>query len=132
MTDTFPVSATILVLASDPLMGTILHETLERAGYMVVSVDNVGAAVDRLQRMRPDLLIVRPHVNSMPGHMAARYLRTRCPGLPVLMVGGFIDDDRVRVRDEIGEFHTFPKPFSADELLRAVRDVLHIAHGKGH
>ena len=37
------------------------------------TVGDLGAAVDRLKRMRPDLLIVRPYINSMPGHMAAAF-----------------------------------------------------------
>jgi len=75
-------------------------------------------------------LIVRPYIDGMSGHMAAQYLRSRCPGLPVLMVGGFVEDDRTRVRKEIGDFHIFPQPFTADELLRTVKDVLRIVHEK--
>jgi DNA-binding response OmpR family regulator len=124
MTEGLSANATILVLVSDPLMRTLLHETLERAGYLIVEAGDVGAAVDRLKEMRPDLLIVRPHINSMPGHMAAHYLRTRCPGLPVLIVGGFLDDERVRVQTAVQDYHVFPKPFAAEELLGTVRDVL--------
>ena len=92
MTDTFTATATVLLLDSDRLMRTVLHETLERAGYLVVNAGNLGAAVDRVKRMRPDLLIVRPYINSMPGETAAQYLRAECPGLAVLIVEGFIDD----------------------------------------
>ncbi len=128
MTETFPGNLTILLLASDPLMRTILHEALEGAGYFVMTAANIGAAVDRLKEMRPDLLIVRPYIESMSGHMAANYLRARCPGLPVLMVAGFLDDDRIRVQNEIEDFHMLPKPFGKDELLRTVRDVLRGVH----
>jgi len=128
MTETFPGNSTILLLASDPLMRTILHEALESAGYFVMTAANIGGAVDRLKEMRPDLLIVRPYIESMSGHMAANYLRTRCPGLPVLMVSGFLDDDRIRVQSEIEDFHMLPKPFSKDDLLRTVRDVLRGVH----
>jgi len=129
MIDTFPGSSTILLLASDPLMRTILHETLEGAGYFVMEAANIGAAVDRLKEMRPDLLIVRPYIESMSGHMAAQYLRTRCPGLSVLMFSGFLDDDRIRVRNEIEDFHMLPNPIGKDELLLTVSEVLlRIAH----
>jgi DNA-binding NtrC family response regulator len=130
MTEALPANATILLLVSDPLMRTVLHETLERAGYLIVAAGDVGAAVDRLKELRPDLLIIRPFINSMPGHMAAEYLRTRCPGLPVLIVGGFMDDERVNVQTAIKDFHLFPKPFAAQDLLSNVRDVLRIVHEK--
>jgi len=128
MSDTFAGSETLLLLDSDPLTRTIFQETLEGAGYFVMAAGNIGAAVDRLKKMRPDLLIVRPYIESMSGHMAANYLRTRCPGLPVLMVSGFLDDDRIRVQSEIEDFHMLPKPFGKDELLRTVRDVLRGVH----
>jgi CheY-like chemotaxis protein len=84
----------------------------------------VGSAVDRLKEMRPDLLIVRPYISSMPGHMAADYLRTRCPGLPVMIVTGFMDDQRVEVQNSVVDFYIFPKAFAKGEFLDKVRGVL--------
>lgn len=130
MTDTPGASASILLLDSDPLTRTILQETLESAGHVVMATNDLGAAVDRLKRMRPDLLIVRPYINGMPGQMAAQYLRARSPGLPVLIVDGFPDDDRVYVQNAAHLFHIFPKPFAPDQLLGEVREVLRIVHGK--
>jgi DNA-binding response OmpR family regulator len=124
MPDTFPACASILLVDSDPLTRTILCETLERAGHVVLTTSDLGAAVDRLKRLRPDLLIVRPYINSMPGPMAAQYLRSMCPGLPVLIVDGFMDDDRIHAQNAAHNFHIFPKLFGADELLDKVREIL--------
>src|ERR1700692_2656656 len=109
MADIFPANANLLPLISDPLMRTILQETLERAGYLVVSSGDVGTAVDRVKELRPDLLIIRPYVASRPGHMAVHLLRERAPGLPVLIVTGFMDDQRVRDQHDLKEFSMFPK-----------------------
>ena len=130
MADTFPANANILLLISDTLMCSVLQETLERAGYLVVSASDVGSAVDRVKELRPDLLIIRPYVESMPGHMAVQHLRTRAPGLPVLMLSGFMDDQRIRDQHELREFYVFPKPYSRDEILANVKEVLRSAHGK--
>lgn len=130
MPDSSLQNASILLLASDPVMRPVLHETLQQAGCLVVSVDGLGPAVERLKQMRPDLLIVRPYINSMPGRTAARHLRTWCPGLPVLIVGGFMDDERIKVPNEIDEFHLFPKLWSRDELLNKVREVLRLVRKK--
>jgi DNA-binding response OmpR family regulator len=128
MAETTP--ANILLLSSDPLMRTILFETLERAGYLVVAAADVGAAVDRLKELRPDLLIVRPYINSMTGQMAAQYLRTLSPGLPVLVVGGFMDDDRVHDHHAIVDFYVFPKPFGRSEFLENVKEVLRAVYSQ--
>jgi DNA-binding response OmpR family regulator len=132
MTDAFTGNASILLLDSDPLTRTILHETLERGGYLVVAVDGLGAAVDRLKMMRPDLLIVRPYIGTMPGRMAAQYLRTLYSGLAVLSVDGCIDDERIHVQNTVHKFHMFPKPFAPVELLGKVREILRIVRGEAH
>jgi DNA-binding response OmpR family regulator len=87
-------------------------------------VGDLGTAVDRMKEMHYDLLITRPYVHSMSGRMAADYLRTKSPGLPVLIVGGFMDDDQVNVLHAVEQFHVFPKPFPRQELLAKVKEVL--------
>jgi DNA-binding NtrC family response regulator len=116
--------ATILLLDSDPLMRSVLHDVLQGAGYLVMKAADLGAAVDRLSEARPDLLITRPYINSMPGRVAADYLRSRRPGLPVLIVAGFMNEDRLNVQNAVEKFYTFPKPFSHDDLLAKVSEVL--------
>jgi DNA-binding NtrC family response regulator len=130
MTNFSSSDVTILLLDSDSVMRAALHDAFQSAGYLVVAVGDLGEAVDRLDEMRPDLLITRPYINSMSGRIAANYLRNKHPGLPVLIVAGFVDDDRLNVQNAIEEFYTFPKPFSRDELLTNVRDVLQLIRNK--
>jgi len=118
------IKTTILLLVSDPLVRSVLEETLERAGYMVRATGELGQAVDRLKECQPDLLITRTYVQSLPGHDAAMYLLTKCPKMRVLIVGGLLDDDRLRHREALKGFEVFPKPYSAAELLQKVKDVL--------
>ena len=113
-----------MLLNSEPLMRAILRDALESAGYLVVTAGDLGDAVDRLAELQPDLLIVPPYINSMPGRIAADYLRGKRHGLPVLIVAGFMEDDRTLTQNAIEEFYSFPKPFRRDELLAEVRDVL--------
>jgi DNA-binding NtrC family response regulator len=118
------MKTTILLLVSDPLVRSVLEETLEREGYVVRATGDLGQAVDRLKESVPDLLITRTYVQSMPGHEAAVYLLTKCPTMRVLMVGGLLDDNRLKYRAELQGFETFPKPYTAAELLQKVKEVL--------
>ena len=118
------MKTTILLLVSDPLVRSVLQDTLEHEGYMVRATGSLGQAVDRLKESVPDLLITRTYVESMPGHEAAMYLLTKCPTMRVLMVGGLLDDERLRYRAELQGFEVFPKPYSAADLLQKVKDVL--------
>jgi len=53
---------TILLLVSDPVVRSILKETLEREGYTVMATGDLGRAVDRLKDCIPELLITRTYV----------------------------------------------------------------------
>lgn len=117
-------TTTILLLVSDPLVRSVLQDTLEHEGYTVVTAGDLGNAVDRLKEVTPDLLITRTYVEGMTGHDAATYLRTKSNGLRVLMVGGLLDDERLKYRESLEGFDVFPKPYSPRELLQKVKDVL--------
>jgi len=64
------------------------------------------------------------YVEGMTGRDAATYLRTKSNGLRVLMVGGLLDDQRLKYRESLEGFDVFPKPYSPGELLQKIKDVL--------
>jgi two-component system, OmpR family, phosphate regulon response regulator PhoB len=118
------MNAMILLLISDSVARVVILETLEHAGYTVMAAGDLGTAVTRLKESKPDLLIVSPYIEEISGYEAARFLRTKCHGLPVLMVAGIIDDDRLEYRLALDGFEIFPKPYTAGALLQKVKDVL--------
>ncbi len=125
-------SGTVLLVCSDPVFSRVAEELLEQHGYSVLTAQDIGVAVDWLDRWkrRPDILVIRSHIDSFTGHDAALYLRRKCPGMAVLIVGGLLDDERLLRREAVQGFDIFPQPFTADELLLKVREA--IAHGKSN
>ena len=126
------INTTILLLVSDRILLSVVGETLEHEGYMVVSASDFGSAVDRLKEFAPDLLITRTYVSNMPGHDAATYLRTKCPSMRVLILGGLLDDDRLQYREALAGFEVFPKPYTATQLVEKVKEVLATVRGGAH
>jgi CheY-like chemotaxis protein len=124
MTDNSLLNTTILLLVSDPVVLSVLAETLESEGYMVLATSSVGQAVDQLKHCEPDLLITRAYVQGMPGHDAATYLRTKCTKMRVLMLGGLLDDPRLQHREAVAGFEVYPQPYTAANLLQKVKEVL--------
>ena len=114
----------IHLLVSPALLRVVVQEALEHEGYFVYPSGDLGTAVEKLKESKPDLLIVSPYVEDMSGYDAANFLRTKLPGLPVLMMGGVISDDRLQNRLAIKGFEIFPKPFTAADLLEKVKDAL--------
>jgi DNA-binding response OmpR family regulator len=126
-TDVIPKA--IMLLISDPVVRAVIKEVLENHGYQVLSTSTLGAAVDTLKDCRPELLITRGYVDNLPGYEAAVYLRKKVPGLPVLMLSGFPDDDRLTNRATLNGFGMFPKPYTVDELMAKVEQVMDQAAG---
>ena len=124
MTNQSKTTAMILVLSSEPVVRSVMKETLERAGHTVLATGDVGKAVDLLNECTPDLLIIHPYVADLPGLEAAKYLHAKCPTMRVLMVAGLLDDDRLSDRLALHGFKVFPEPFTVAQLLAKVRDVL--------
>jgi DNA-binding NtrC family response regulator len=119
-----PAQTTILLLVSDQLVRAVTQETLENEGYLVLATGDLGSAVERLKEIAPDLLITRLYVSNLPGHQAAKYLRTKRPEMRVLIMSGLLDDDRLIDRAALEGFEVFPKPYSASEFLEKVRETL--------
>jgi len=105
-------------------MRAVFRDALQSPGYWILEAGDLGVAVDRLDEAHPDLLIIRPYISGMPGRTAANYLQSRQHGLPVLIVGGFVEDERLINQSAIEEFFTFPQAFSRSALLAKVKDVL--------
>ena len=124
---TSETQAMVLLLGSEPINRAIMKEVLEGAGYGVLAAGDLGTAVNMLAECQIDLLLTHPYIEDIPGHEAARYLRARNPQMGVLMVAGFLNDDRIQYRAELEDFEIFPVPFTAAQLLEKVEEVLKIA-----
>jgi len=114
----------ILLLVSDALVRSVMQETLEREGFVILPAAELGTAADYLKHSTPDLLITRTYISGMTGHEAAKYLRNTCPHMRVLMVGGLLDDDRLRYREELEGFDVFPPPYTKSQFVDKVKGVL--------
>jgi DNA-binding NtrC family response regulator len=104
-----------------------MKEVLEGAGYVVLATGSLEVAVDTLARGKVDLLITHPYVDNITGHGAAKYLRARNPKMGILIVAGLLDDDRFKYRADVEGFEIFPPPFTADQLIEKVEEVLKAA-----
>lgn len=67
MTDRSLLKTTILLLVSDPVVLSVLAETLESEGYMVLATANLGQAVDQLKHSELDLLTTRTYIQGLQG-----------------------------------------------------------------
>jgi CheY-like chemotaxis protein len=112
----------ILVVEDDELMRKLEAEILEEAGYTVVRAEGGRAAIEILNRSRPDLVlldIVMPQVN---GWRVLDHIDTLSSPPPVVIVTGLYETVPPRTPAAHVVGYLF-KPFRADALVTMCADV---------
>src|SRR3954462_5033323 len=118
------MSARIVVLDSEPAVRSVITDILKHGGYTVEPIETVQSAIQIINQAPPDLLLTNVNLPGMTGHEAMELVKAIDPALRVLMVSGLPDADGIREWASRDGFDTFPKPFTAQELLDKVRAML--------
>jgi two-component system cell cycle sensor histidine kinase/response regulator CckA len=119
-------SEKVLVVEDEQAVRYLTRVLLERSGYRVMDAGNPreAEAVFSEQAGSIDLLLTDVVMPGSNGPALFKRLAERQPGLKVLYMSGYTDDTIVREGrlDTDGAF--IQKPFTADGLMRKVREVL--------
>ncbi len=117
---------TVLVVEDDPRVRAIVDRTLREAGYRVLEAEDGQAALELLARTGspPDAVITDLAMPRMNGRTLAARLRVLQPGLPVLFMSGYTDDEVARRGLMVDGQPLLQKPFSPDGLAAALHAAL--------
>lgn len=118
-------SGRILLVEDEILIRLILEETLEEAGFEVVSADSADAGATISETVDGfDLLVTDIQTpGGRDGIQLAREMRGRDPELPVLFTTG--RPSAMSRYGRLGDREVLlPKPYGPAELLRAVSKLL--------
>lgn len=116
----------VLVVEDDEHVRSVIARMLRREGFAVIEAGSTHAAM-RLWERTPQL--VRAVVTDVilpdrPGTDLARVLQRRSPGIGVVYVSGYAEDD-LRARVGLPADGAFlAKPFRPRDLVRRVRDLI--------
>jgi PAS domain S-box-containing protein len=117
---------TVLLVEDEAIVRNLVAEILESSGYAVLQAGDGPSALELLRRHTGeiDLLLTDVVMPGMSGPEVAGAVATMQPGTHVLYMSGYTDS----AIDHHGVLEPgiayLPKPFSADELARKVREVL--------
>jgi two-component system cell cycle sensor histidine kinase/response regulator CckA len=108
-----------LVVEDEPAVGRIAERALRKAGWEVHLADSAEAVLANLDTLaRPDVLVSDVVMPGMDGPSLVRRLRERWPGLPAVLVSGYVEESLRR--DIEAESMTFlAKPYTLADLLAA-------------
>ena len=114
----------ILIVDDDAELRDLLRDYLVRQGIEVSVLHDAATLERRLERERPDLIVLDLMMPGVDGLTALRKLRASGDDIPVIMLTARADDvDRI-VGLELGADDYLGKPFNPRELLARVQAVL--------
>lgn len=117
------MAETILVVEDELSLQETLAYNLIKQGYLVETVGDGIAALDKARQVHPDLIVLDLMLPGLDGFEVCRILRQEMT-TPVLMLTARDDEiDRV-VGLEVGADDYITKPFSMRELMARVKAML--------
>jgi len=123
-------SATILVVDDTPESLRFLTTTLEHAGMTVLIAVDGMAALDLLEHVTPDLILMDAMMPRLDGFTTTRRIKAdgRFRNLPVIFMTGLTETEHVVRGLEAGAVDYVHKPIVVDELLARVS--VHLANAR--
>ena len=119
--------ARILIIVDEQEVRDGLRTMLERAGHGVIEALNGREGVDLYGQIPADLVILDLHIPEMDGLEVTTKLRAEYPDARIITITALRqrhDYDFSRAAAAMGADRTLEKPFSTDEMLKAVEELL--------
>jgi two-component system response regulator MprA len=118
----------VLLVDDDAPIRRMLERTLAAEGYAVDAVADGGAALARVERSVPDLIVLDVTMPGLDGLAVTRRLRARRLAVPILLLTARDAlEERVAGLDA-GADDYLVKPFEIEELMARVRAMLRRNH----
>jgi PAS domain S-box len=116
----------VLVVDDEETVRTLTRRMLERVGFTVLTAQDGRQAVEIFQRVgaEVDLVILDLTMPHLDGEACFRELRLIKPTIKVILSSGYNEQDVVNLFAGKGLAGFIQKPYTNDELIAKVRDVL--------
>ncbi len=129
------MSVSILVVDDEPDVAELFRQRFRREArqgiYVIHHAPSGEAALGLLSSgIEPSVAVILSDINmpGMDGLQLLGELTTRFPGLPVMMVTAYGDNDRRRRAEELGAAEFLTKPVDFDHLKTRLRQLPAIAN----
>ncbi len=117
--------ATILLVEDEAAVREVTRRILEHHGYRVLAARHADEALTVARYAGPiDLLLTDVVMPGLGGRELAERLLAARPGLPVLFMSGYNDDEVLRRGLELPTPRLLAKPFTIDTLVARVREAI--------
>src|SRR6266700_86424 len=120
------VQPTIMVVDDSLTVRKVTGRLLERQGYLVVTARDGVEAMQKLQELIPDVMLVDIEMPRMDGFDLTRNVRAdkRLARVPIIMITSRTADKHQNYAKDIGVSHFLGKPYQEDDLIEKISGFL--------
>ena len=120
--------ATVLVVEDSDDTRTIIRLELERWGYRVIEAANGREALEIVEELCPDLILMdlnMPEVDGLTATQTIRHYDEKCAGVPIIAVTAFDTFGIEEAAREAGCDAYIRKPLDMPQLEKTVSGLLY-------
>lgn len=118
----------ILVIDDDEQVNALLREMLKGEGYQVLAAARGEEGIRLLRNEPVDMLITDMLISDMAGVAVIQEVRRLWPSMKILAISGggvgTTPESYLAMARQLGVMRTLAKPFSREQLLDAVREMI--------
>ena len=114
----------ILYVEDEPFLGKIVKESLEQRNFEVAMALDGREAVSLFSRQQPDICVLDIMLPHRDGYSIAQKIREVNPSVPIIFVTAKTQTDDVIKGFESGGNDYLRKPFSMEELIARVNNLV--------
>jgi DNA-binding response OmpR family regulator len=120
----------ILYVEDEPFLGRIVKESLESRNYQVHMATDGSVAVSLFEETQPDICVLDIMLPQQDGYSIAREIRKVNPTVPIIFVTAKTQTEDLIKGFESGGNDYIRKPFSMEELIVRITNLLKMAQQK--
>lgn len=121
----------ILYVEDEPFLGRIVKESLESRDYEVNMVTDGAQVTAAYQKIQPDICVLDVMLPNKDGYTLAKSIRQINPGVPIIFVTAKTQTEDLLKGFEVGGNDYLKKPFSMEELIVRVNNLLAMTRKNG-
>src|SRR5258708_12958902 len=116
----------ILYVEDEPFRGKIVKESLERRDYEVIMIADGASVINSFLLEKPDICVLDVMLPHQDGYALAKRIRKEDKGVPIIFVTAKTQTEAVLKGFESGGNDYLKKPFSMEELIVRVTNLLQL------
>jgi DNA-binding response OmpR family regulator len=116
----------ILYVEDEPFLGRIVKESLESRSFEVTMLSDGKQSAGIFEKVNPDICVLDIMLPVKDGYSIAREIRSINPAVPIIFVTAKTQTEDVLKGFEAGGNDYIRKPFSMEELIVRIQNLLQI------